>query len=200
MKFRTTALLISFLCIYHVNAQSHQLEFGYGMSLKAGVIKTALKLKQDVNVEGTSVLAIGYEYRFNELFALGLGYTNQQLQGDYTFTTEVNNTEIKESLTFDFKRYAVVVEPKFYYPINHESLELYTSVRLGYKREKLDANTTNNNLNEILKLTDLIAGRGINASITPIGINYFPIKNFGIGVAGNLGPTYWTKASLLLRF
>ncbi|MFY0644104.1 MAG: hypothetical protein JXR19_06530 [Bacteroidia bacterium] len=200
MKSALLILCISLLSVFSLKAQTHQLEFGYGMSLKSGIIKTALNLKKDVNVEGTAVIIAGYEYRIVEMFALGLGFTHQSLNGDYTFETEVQNVVVDEKLSFDFKRYAIVLEPKFYYPINSDVLELYTSVRLGYKREKLDANTTNNNINEILKLTDLIAGRGVNASITPLGVNYFPIKNVGIGLAGNLGPTYWTKASVFLRF
>ncbi len=185
-----------------LNAQTpqHSLEAGYGVSIKAGLIKTILNQKKDVNVDGTSVLAFGYEYRPIERFAIGLGFTTQKLMGDYIFESEVQNMKIEESLTFEYLRYAIVLEPKFYYPLNLKHLELYTSIRLGYKRERVDATTSNNNINEILKLTDLIAGPGLNASITPLGINYFPMENIGIGLAGNLGPTYLTKASVFLRF
>lgn len=181
-------------------ALPHSLEAAYGFSIKASLIKTILNQKKDVQVDGTAVLAFGYEYRPIDRFAVGLGFTTQSLSGNYVFETEVQGQMVEESLHFDYLRYAIVVEPKFYYPLKTDKLELYTSIRLGYKREKLDANTSNNNINEILKLTDLIAGRGLNASITPLGINYFPIKNIGIGLAGNLGPTYLTKASVFIRF
>lgn len=179
---------------------SNQLEFAYGMSLKSGLIKTVLNQKKNVEVSGPSVVIFGYERRLAPVFGLGLNYTTQTLSGSYLFEAEVNNQTVDESMFFEYKRYAIVIEPKFYYPLKMENLELYTSLRLGFKKEKIDANTTNNTLNEVLKLTDLLVGNPVNASITPLGINYFPIKNAGIGLAGNFGPTYFTKASIFLRF
>jgi hypothetical protein len=170
------------------------------MSLKSGLIKTLLNQKKNVDVSGTSVVIIGYEHRFAPVFAVGLNYTTQSLSGSYLFEAEVNNQTVDESMFFEYKRFAIVLEPKFYYPLNLENFELYSSLRLGLKKEKIVANTTNNTLNEVLKLTDLLVGNPINASFTPLGINYFPIKNAGIGLAGNFGPTYFTKASIFLRF
>lgn len=199
-RFQASLILMMAFLLSNAQTPKHSLEGAYGVSIKAGLIKTILNQKKDVSVDGSSVLAFGYEYRPIEQFAIGVGFTTQRLNGAYQFETEVQDVVVDESLLFDYLRYAIVLEPKFYYPLNTDKLELYSSVRLGYKREKLDATTTNNNLNEILKLTDLLVGRGFNASITPLGVNYFPIKNVGIGLAGNLGPTYLTKASLFVRF
>ena len=178
----------------------HTIEAGYGTSIKAGLIKTALNLKEDVRVEGKPVLVGNYSYRAHSLFGIGIGFTHQKLEGGYQFTTMVQDQQISEKLDFSYLRYAIVAEPRFYYPIKSEVFEFYTALRLGYKREKVEATSTNNNINEILELTKLIARPGINASITPLGINVHPIPNVGFSLAGNIGPTYVARAALTIRF
>lgn len=195
-------LVISLLLVSSAHAQipKNQVEGGLAFSVKLGAIKAALNLKKDVSVEGSSVAVFSYEYRLHERFALGASYTQQSLSGSYTFQTTVNGNTVDEDLYFDYSRKAFVLEPKFYYPINLKGLEIYSSLRLGIKNEKVDAETTNTTLNEILKLTDLIVGNPINLSLTPVGINYFPSRHIGIGITGNLGPTYLTKLSAYVRF
>lgn len=183
----------------HAQTPKHQLEAGLGASFKVGGIKTLLKQKQDLELEGTMVRVFAYEHRLHESFSLGLGVTHQSFEGSYVYSVDEPG-EATDSVVFDYVRRAIVLEPKFYYPIKSEHVEIYSSLRLGIKQEKLDALATNNTLNELAKLADLLSVNPLNLSFTPIGINYLPLKNFGFGIAGNIGPTYFTKASIFIRF
>ena len=142
----------------------------------------------------------GYEYRLNEYFGLGLGYAEQSLSGSYHFTATVNGQEYADIMQFTNDRWSLVFEPKFYYPLHLEKFEIYSVLRVGYKRDKIVATSTYDDVTEILKLTDLLSGNPINISMTPIGVNYFPIKNVGFGIAGNVLNLYVVKGSLFVRF
>lgn len=183
----------------YAQVPANQLEFGKGGSLKVGVIKTLLKQKEDLQLEGNLVSIFSYERRLHDVFALGASMTFQSFEGSYLYSVE-QNSEPTEKISFTYKRRAALIEPKLYYPLKLEKFEIYTSVRIGLKQEKLDAQATNNTVNEVAKLADLLSVNPVNLSITPVGINFFPMKNLGIGLAGNIGPTYFTKGSLFLRF
>ena len=203
MKAMKVSFSFLMVCaVFTCTAQTPRLslEAGYGTSLKVGAIKTLLKLKDDLNVEGSSVVAFGADYRLDDHWSLGVNMTTQSLSGSYTFMTEVNQVEITDTLTFDYGRWALVLEPRFFYPIKSEHLQIYSAVRVGYKREKLSAETSNNTVNEVLKLTDLLIGRGPNISVTPVAIQFFPMPNFGVGASVNVGPTYLARAQVIVRF
>lgn len=178
----------------------HSFEAGGGFGLKTSIIYGLIKLKKDADVSGTPVFAAGYSYRVSPWFGIGADFTTQTMEGNYSYSLEVKNVEVSDTLTFDYSRWSIAAEPRLYYPLNTDKIELYSSVRIGYKKEKLEALSTYDDLTEILKLTDLIVKSPFNLSATLLGINYFPITNVGIGLAGNIGPTYFVKGSAILRF
>lgn len=198
MKYILSLLLGLTLALTSI-AQSHALEVGYGYSIKTSAIKTLIKLNNDAKVEGSSIFIAGYEYRLNDWLAVAAVYTQQSLSGSYNYSFEYKQAEVVDTLTFDYNRMSIVVEPKVYYPLNSRKFELYSSLRLGYKKENVDALSNYENITEILKLTDLILGNRLNLAITPIGMNIFPVKNVGFGLATNIGATYLFKASLIVR-
>jgi hypothetical protein len=188
-------ILVLSLVTFTADAQSHQLEVAYGGSIKTQLIKWGLDYTGDANLQGTGVTAVSYEYRIAPMFALGGSYTEQGLNGSYSYAFDF----VRDTITFDYQRRSYVLEPKFYYPFNLDKWEFYSSVRLGYKKENLDAKSSNDNVQELLKLTDLVVGGGLNLSLTAVGVNYYPTHYLGLGAAVNVGPTFLFKGGLLVR-
>ena len=188
---------------FGANAQSlsHYASAGVGGSLKVGGIKLAIEgIGEDVALTSTPVYVLSYHFKATEKFLVGVEATSQEMSGGYLFDTEVSGQQIKDRLDFDYSRTSLVAEGLYSFPINSEILELKSGVRVGIKREKVDVTSSQDRVDEIAKLTNLIGGININPSIVPLEISLFPIENVGLTIRTNVGPAYFAKAALTIRF
>ncbi len=178
----------------------NQIRPGVGGSLKIGGVKTILKLKEDVDVTGTPVFSLAYSRRVSSSFDVGAEFTSQDMAGSYLFDVDVAGTTIKETMSFTYSRRAIVFHGNYIYPIESDIIEVYSGIRLGIKRENVVGESSQSQINELAKLADLLDGFGVNPSVVPLGISIFPIKNFGINITSNIGPTYFANAGIIIRF
>ena len=128
---------------------------------------------------GTPILSLTADYRFNEKFTFGILASRQSINGkfaDYRYAYDTASTLISEDVNFKLKRRFIGIVTKYHWHTSVNQLELYTAIRVGYIQWKRDIETTDPNFNALDHLT---AGRPA-IGIVPIGAKFYFLDGFGL--------------------
>ena len=165
----------------------------YRVGLQVGV-SSANRCIQDLNKEsytvqtpetynvisnGTPILSLTADYRFNEKFTFGLLASRQSLNGefaDYKYKYENTSTLKSEDVNFKLKRRFIGAVTKYHWRTSMDQLELYSALRVGYIQWKRTIETTDPNFISLNKIT---AGRPA-IGIVPIGAKFYILDSFGL--------------------
>ena len=128
---------------------------------------------------GTPILSLTADYRFNEKFTFGILASRQSLSGEfanYKYMYDNTSTLKFEDVNFNLKRRFIGAVTKYHWRTSMDQLEIYSALRVGYIQWKRTIETTDPNFISLDKIT---AGRPA-IGLVPIGAKFYFLDGFGL--------------------
>ena len=133
--------------------------------------------KYNVISNGTPVLSLTADYRFNEKFTFGILASRQSLSGEFAKYMYDNTSTLKsEDVNFKLKRRFIGAVTKYHWRASMVQLEIYSALRVGYIQWERTIETTDPNFISLDKIT---AGRHA-IGLVPIGAKFYFLDGFGL--------------------
>lgn len=174
--------------------------FGIGFKL-VGAVGGALTDSLDFatfETSNTPALQIGYDYALTKNISVGGFASYQHFSMDIGGNVSVQGVDtITEDLSGSLNRLALQASVLFHYG-NKEKLDMYSGVRLGYKRLGTNIKSTNSDL-DFLDLVNSISAPGMATQLVIFGLRGYVTDNIGISGEIALGTPHFLTVGVNYR-
>lgn len=154
---------------------------------------------ESFDANATVALGFSFDYGVTEMFSIGGLYGRQTIDGQIGSYSWVNlkGENKTENVHFKAVRNNISILPKIHYRLNHDKIDLYSGIRIGYTLWNIDVIANDPNFDVIEKI---IPRNRPSLGIIPIAVRYYFSDNFGAELEPAIGAPYVGSIGIKYRF